>query len=67
MTDNNLLSFPQSTDETEFRDALSELIRQGARQLIAQAVEAELNEFLEPYQHLTDGQGRRAIVRNGYY
>lgn len=66
MTDNNLLSFPQSTDDTEFRDALSELIRQGARQLIAQAVEAELNEFLAPYQHLTDDQGRRAIVRNGY-
>lgn len=66
MIDNNLLSFPSSTDETEFRDALSELIRQGARQLIAQAVEAELNDFLEPYQHLTDDQGRRAVVRNGY-
>lgn len=66
MTDNNLLSFPQTTDATEFRDALSELIRQGARQLIAQAVEAELNEFLAPYQDLTDAQGRRTIVRNGY-
>ena len=66
MTDSNLISFPQTTDEAEFRDALSELIRQGARQLIAQAVEAELNEFLELYHHLTDIQGRRAIVRNGY-
>lgn len=66
MTDNNLLSFPQSTDSNEFRDALSELIRQGARQLIAQAVEAELNDFLEQYQSLKDPQGRQAVVRNGY-
>ena len=41
-------------------------MRQGARQIIAQAVEAELNEFLEQYQGLRDESGRRGIVRNGY-
>jgi hypothetical protein len=29
-------------------DALTDLLRQGARDLIAQAVEAELNAFLDP-------------------
>jgi putative transposase len=53
------------TGET-FTDALSELVRTGARQIIAQAVESELNEFLSQYQDHKDEQGRQAVVRNGY-
>ena len=66
MSQDNLVEFktPESTES--FSDALSELLRQGARQIIAQAVEAELNEFLEHYQHRKDETGRRAVVRNGY-
>lgn len=45
---------------------MSELVRQDARQIIAQAVEAELKEFLAQYQSLKDDQGRQAVVRNGY-
>ena len=30
-----------------FRDELSDLVREGARRIIAQAVEAELNVFLQ--------------------
>jgi len=57
----------QSTEPTEtFHDALSELIRNGARQIIAQAVEAELQEFLTEYADRRDEQGRQAVVRNGY-
>jgi transposase-like protein len=47
-------------------DSLTELLRQGAQQLIRQAVEAELAELLAQYTHLTDAQGRAAVVRNGY-
>ena len=39
-------------------DPLQALLRAGARELIAQAVEAELASFLE--------SGRQAVVRNGY-
>lgn len=49
-----------------FNDALSDLVRKGARQIIAQAVEAELQVFLAQYQTLQDEQGRQAVVRNGY-
>lgn len=47
-------------------DPLHALLRAGARELIAQAVEAELAGFLESVagQRLEDG--RRAVVRNGY-
>ncbi len=47
-------------------DPLHALLRAGARELIAQAVEAELASFLESVagQRLEDG--RQAVVRNGY-
>jgi putative transposase len=36
------------------------------RQIIAQAVETELKEFLLDYQDFKAAQGRQAAVRNGY-
>jgi transposase-like protein len=46
-------------------DALTELIRTGARQLIARAVEAELEAFIEEVTEvLSDGKPR--VVKNGY-
>ncbi len=47
-------------------DQLSELLRVGAKELIAKAVQAELVSFLDQYSELKDHQGRQAIVRNGY-
>ncbi|EOA8958792.1 transposase [Vibrio harveyi] len=59
MTDNTVVSLntPQ--------DPLTELIRQGARDLIAQAVEAELQQLLVQHQN-TMIDGKQAIVRNGF-
>ncbi len=48
------------------RDALTELLRNGARTLIAQALEAELGELLEQFKDRQDEQGRALVVRNGY-
>jgi putative transposase len=47
-------------------DALSELLRAGAQQLIEQAVEAELQEYLSAMGARRDAHGRRAVVRNGH-
>lgn len=47
-------------------DPLHELLRKGARDLIAKAVEAELSTFLEQYADKTLDDGRRAVVRNGH-
>lgn len=66
MNNDNLIAFQPPESSASFNDALTELVRQGARQIIAQAVEAELKEVLTQYQCLKDGQGRQAIVRNGY-
>lgn len=45
---------------------LDELVRQGARQIIQQVVEAELAELLAQFENVKTLQGRRAVVRNGY-
>ena len=47
-------------------DALTELLRTGARELISQAVEAELETLLCNYQEVVLTDGRQAVVRNGY-
>ncbi len=47
-------------------DMLTELLRAGARDLIAHAVEAELAIMLEQHRELRLPDGRQAVVRNGY-
>lgn len=66
MNNDNLIEFKTPETAETFTDALTALVRQGARQIIAQAVEAELVEFLGQYRSLKDDPGRTAVVRNGY-
>ena len=47
-------------------EPLTDLLRQGARDLIAQAVEAGLNAFLMTHADQTDAAGRRRLVRHGH-
>ncbi len=44
---------------------LEELAREGARRMLAQALEVEIQQYLEQHQGKNDGQGRRLAVRNG--
>ena len=54
------------TPEVIINDPLSELLRVGARGLIAQAVEAELSIMLMKHEDNKLPDGRPAVVRNGY-
>lgn len=47
-------------------DPLTDVIRSGARTLLAQAVEAEVAQWIQERSHLLDEHGRRAVVRNGH-
>jgi putative transposase len=47
-------------------DPLTELLRVGARQLIHQAVEAELQELLAEHSERRTVDGKAGVVRNGY-
>ena len=60
---NTVISINQ---EKEIRDPLTEILRTGAKKLLAEAVEAEVNDFVNNYQELKDSQGHQVVVRNGY-
>jgi len=47
-------------------DALTEVLRRGAKELLQQAVEVEVAEAIAQYAALKDEQGRQRVVRNGY-
>jgi putative transposase len=48
------------------QDVLTDLLRDGARRMLAQAVEAEVAAYLAAHDHLVDDRGRRQVVRNGH-
>jgi putative transposase len=63
MDHDNVVSFGRPEDRAE--DPLTEVLRQGARTLLAQAIEAEVATFLANHAELVDAAGRRRLVRNG--
>ena len=63
MTENRVVPLRQ---EGEIDDPLTELLRAGAKRLIAQAVEAEFDAFLGAHEELTLADGRRRVVRHGH-
>jgi transposase-like protein len=54
--------FPSTTSQ----DVLTAILRDGAQRLLAEAVEAEVHAWIASHAHVTDGAGRRQVVRNGY-
>ena len=55
-----------STGPESFEDALTALLREGAQKLLMQAVEEELESFLEEHKHRRLEDGRVAVTRNGH-
>ncbi len=48
------------------KDALTEICREGARRMLAAALEAEVEGFVGRFAAVVDGEGRRVVRRNGY-
>ena len=46
-------------------DAVTELVRSGARRILAQALKFEVEEFLAQYEGQYAESGLRAVVRSG--
>jgi transposase-like protein len=63
MTDTNVLPFSQPGT---FADPLTEVLRNGARTLLAQAVEAEVAMLLERHAGEVTEDGCRRLVRHGH-
>jgi transposase-like protein len=48
------------------QDVLTDLLRDGARRLLAQAIEAEVATWIDARAHLKDRAGHQQVVRNGH-
>ena len=55
-------SFPRS----DFRDHLTDVLRQGAQRMLAEFIEAEVEECIQVHASLVDADGHRLVVRNGH-
>ena len=64
MKDDTVVSLGQPGTFSD--DPLTDILRAGARQLLAQAIEAEVEGHIVAHAELTDAQGRRRVVRHGY-
>src|SRR5262245_55926649 len=59
-TDVRIVPLPTS------QDTLTDLLRDGARRMLAQAIEAEVAAYVDARAHLKDDAGRQQVVRNGH-
>ena len=54
-------------EDRDTKDSLTDLIRTGAQQLIAQALQAEVAELLATYAEQRDEQGHARVVLSGHH
>ena len=60
------LDSERSRVEKESKLALEEVLREGARKLLAEAIEAEVAEYIDRHAEAVGPDGRRLVVRNGH-
>ena len=61
-SNNSRLSLPVAPS----RDVLTDILRDGAQRLLAQAIEAEVSEWIASHAELKNAEGHRQVVRNGH-
>src|SRR4029079_1162524 len=63
VSDNNVIKL---TQPGAFSDSLTEILRNGARALLGQAIKAEVAEFLAKHADLKTATGQQRVVRHGH-
>jgi putative transposase len=62
-----VLSVVTEDGTTETGSLIDEIVREGARRMLAAALEAEVNQYIVELADHKDERGRRMVVRNGYH
>ncbi|MBS4168643.1 IS256 family transposase [Parachlamydia sp. AcF125] len=60
------LIFENKNPPHPFKDNLEQILREGAKKLLMQAVENEVAEYIESLKSIKDEANRRVVTRNGY-
>src|SRR6516162_1011629 len=58
---------PAARDSAGSSSLIDEIVREGARRMLAEALQAEVNAYIARFAGERDEQGRRLVVRNGYH
>ncbi|MEW2303923.1 IS256 family transposase [Streptomyces sp. NPDC006655] len=62
-----MLAVVNADGSTRDGSLLDEIVREGARRMLAAALEAEVNSYIAELAEERDEVGRRLVVRNGYH
>ncbi|MFE7394809.1 IS256 family transposase [Streptomyces sp. NPDC057582] len=62
-----MLSVVNEDGSTPNGSLIDEIVREGARRMLAAALEAEVNTYIAELADQRDQAGRRLVVRNGYH
>jgi hypothetical protein len=62
-----VLALVNTDGSTENGSLIDEIVREGARRMLAAALEAEVNSYLLELADVRDETGRRLAVRNGFH
>ncbi|MEH0532764.1 Transposase (or an inactivated derivative) [Streptomyces sp. 1222.2] len=62
-----MLSVVTDNGSTQSGSLIDEIVREGARRMLAAALEAEVNQYIAELAAETDEAGRRLVVRNGHH
>jgi transposase-like protein len=65
VTDNRITD-PMAFPSDGTKDMLTPVLHEGARRMLALAIETEVAEWIERRSSLVDDKGRRLVVRNGH-
>ncbi|MFJ9381895.1 IS256 family transposase [Streptomyces sp. NPDC101455] len=62
-----MLSVVNADGSTGSGSLIDEIVREGARRMLAAALEAEVNQYIAELAAATDEAGHRLVVRNGHH
>jgi len=62
-----VFSVVNAEGSTETGSLIDDIVREGARRMLAAALEAEVNAYIAGLADQCDEVGRRLVVRNGYH
>jgi putative transposase len=57
----------EASNEPAGGSPIDEIVRDGARQMLAAALQAEVAAYVEQFKDVFDEHGRRLVVRNGFH
>jgi transposase-like protein len=58
---------PVASDSAGQSSVIDEIVREGARRMLAEALQAEVDAYIAQFAAERDEDGRRLVVRNGYH